>query len=572
MYTLLVLADDLTGALDTGVQFVKRGIPTRVCPDWRDAKDRKPESGEASFPSSGEGALVINTGTRRRSPAEARNIIGGILEQYPAVPFIYKKTDSTLRGHIGAELEALALARNLDILPFVPAYPALGRSTRQGRQYLEGVPIDKTTAAADALNPVHHSFIPAIIAEESALPVRLIPRRGPGEDSAFPSTDKTGGDKPGAALEPEALPALKSRAFLALKPVSGPVGVSGGVPAEGTLAGMPVGARGGPGRASPGGPEIWVYDAETNADLRDIAGGLEKQGLLRITAGCAGFAEFLVDFIPFAGGDKPGAHPALKPVSAPNGMPATGVSAGVPPGAGESGGGPRPDQYSKPDSRLKPDRRPILIVSGSRHPVSLSQIRAAREAGIPALALEEEFLRPGWFTGDEAASLVSRCGDLLRTTGCCILGTRLSLGQGPAAPEGGVKPVSGAGEDAGGGTAGPLRDSGIAECLGSMVRAILRLAGPARLAVFGGDTLLGVMEALNCRLLRPLREIRPGVVLAEAEAPGESFSIAAKSGAFGEPGLIAELIDFFGGGNPKRGNPSERTQRGNLNAPGLRRG
>jgi uncharacterized protein YgbK (DUF1537 family) len=486
VYTLLMLADDLTGALDTGVQFAKRGIPTWICPSWQGGKDHAPGTG--IFPVPAEGALVINTGTRHRSPAEARGIIGGILEQYPAVPYIYKKTDSTLRGHIGAELEALVLARNLRILPFIPAYPRLGRITRRGRQYLKGVPIDKTAAAADALNPVRRSFIPAIIAEESELPVRLVPcyNRSPGEDSILPGADQAGTDEPGAALKPLSLP--------------------GRAPAA-------------------EGPEIWVYDAETNADLGDIAGGLEKRGLLGTTAGCAGFAEFLVDFIPFTGAADEW-EAALEKL----------------PGADQAGA-------DKPGAALKPvlmpgreaDRRPVLIVSGSRHPVSLAQVRAARAANIPALAVGgDKFSRPGWLEGKEAASIISRCGELLRARGCCILGTRLSLGRKPAMPEGEERPVSKTGEETG----------DLAGHLGRMAGKILKLSGPAHLTVFGGDTLLGILEALDCRLLRPLREIRPGVVLARAESPGENFSIAAKSGAFGEPGLIAELVDFFRPGEP----------------------
>jgi uncharacterized protein YgbK (DUF1537 family) len=415
MYVLLVLADDLTGALDTGIQPVKKGIPTLVCPRWKGA-----------FPGgSGEGALVINSDTRHCSPGEARRIIAEILEQFPAVPYIYKKTDSTLRGHTGAELEALVRARKLGVLPFIPAYPGLGRSTRRGRQYTGGIPIDESAAAADGLNPVRHSFIPDIIAEESRLPVRLIP-----------------GDR-----------------------ISGTSGIPG----------------------ADWGPEIRVYDAESDADLRNIARTLGKQKLLAATAGCAGFAEFLMDCIPGAGG---GAR-----------------------------------QYADGDRPSEPAALPVLIVSGSRHPVSLAQVRAAVEAGVPALAVEgEKLLRPGWPEGEDAAALVSRCGEFLRRDGRCILGTRLSLGlEGEGAPQCG----------------------GAAEPLGKLTAMILKQNGPAHLAVFGGDTLLGITEARDCRLLRPLREIRPGIVLAGAECPEGGFLVAAKSGAFGEPGLIAELGGFF---------------------------
>ncbi|MDR2746106.1 MAG: hypothetical protein LBB77_01545 [Treponema sp.] len=462
MYTLLVLADDLTGALDTGVQFAKRGIPTQVCPGPQGPG--APDTGEGRA----DGTLVINTGTRHCSSGEARRVIAGILERYSAVPYVYKKTDSTLRGNIGAELEALIRARNPDVLPFIPAYPNLGRSTRQGRQYLDGVPIDKTAAASDALNPVRHSFIPDIIAEESELPVRVVSGNG---------FDWISGEVPGDTRD-----------------------------APGGTAGQ--------GRRCAGRPEIRVYNAESNADLQDIARGLGERKLLGTLAGCAGFAEFLVDIIPFAGPGK--ASPSVGSLETERRLPAAG--------------------------------RPALIVSGSRHPVSLAQVKAALDAGIPALAAEgDKLLRPGWLAGEEAAAIVSRGGELLRAGGPCILGTRISLGRGEAEPP--RSPGAAAlahlspGKDQ-----EPPRGRGVAALLGELAARIFTAAGPVHLVVFGGDTLLGITEALGCRLLRPLREIRPGIVLARAETPGGSIFIAAKSGAFGEPGIIAELTGFFGGG------------------------
>jgi hypothetical protein len=138
-----------------------------------------------------------------------------------------------------------------------------------------------------------------------------------------------------------------------------------------------------------------------------------------------------------------------------------------------------------------------------------------------------KLLRPSWFEGEEAASVISRCGELLAAGGRCILGTGMSLGQEEA----------GGGEDPGA--------YGVAGLLGKLLGPILNLTGPIHLAVFGGDTLSAVMETLGCRFLEPIGEIRPGVVLAGAERPGGGLFIAAKSGAFGEPGIITEIVNFF---------------------------
>jgi uncharacterized protein YgbK (DUF1537 family) len=380
---------------------------------------------------------VINTNTRH-SPAEAaRGAVMRVLERYAAVPYVYKKTDSTLRGNIGAELEALVLGRKLRVLPFVPAYPDLGRRTRGGRQYLDGVPIDQTALAWDALNPVRHSFIPDIIAEETALPVRLIP----------------------------------------------------GGPAQPAAA-----------------PEIRIYDAEKNADLREIARTLEEQGFLGAAAGCAGFAESLADRIPFGDG-RPGGQTGVKPVSAPEEAP-------------QPGG----------------NTLPVLVISGSRHPASLAQVEAALGAGIPGAAVDgDKLLNPRWFEGEEAASVISRCGELLNT-GCCILGTGMSLGRPEADPyrvPQTIQTIYGPERPAG--------EWGAAGFLGRLAGPILGQR-PAHLVVFGGDTLLGVMEFLGCPLLRPLDEILPGIVLAGTSA---GQFVVTKSGAFGGPGLIMTILEFL---------------------------
>ncbi|MDR1970797.1 MAG: four-carbon acid sugar kinase family protein [Treponema sp.] len=465
MCTLLILADDLTGALDTGVQFSKGGISTLV--------SSVPPVGGAFRIEEGPPpeVLVINTDTRHCSPERAGALITEVLEKYPAVPFVYKKTDSTLRGHIGAELEALVLARKVPALPFIPAYPRLGRTTRQGRQYLEGVPVDRT--AADALNPVRRSFIPDIIAEESTLPVRLVPR--------------------------------------------GACGLACG--ADFAAAGQMQGQAG-------RGPQFLIYDAEDEVDLRAIARSLKEQRLLGTCAGCAGFAGALMEQIPFARAGAPSLDAAA---GGTGGLNAAG-------GAGGLGGG-----------------RPVLIITGSRHPVSLAQVRTAMDAGTPVLAVEgEKLLGDRWFEGEEAAALIARCGEHLRNGGRCILGTRMSLGleTGPGTDRNAAGSDA-AGSDAAGGGAGA------AGRLGKLLPPILA-AAPAVLAVFGGDTLLGVTEALGRRFLRPLGEIRPGLVLAscdppaaDPEGPGPKTEqgpllIAAKSGAFGEPDLIGVIIGFFG--------------------------
>ncbi len=49
---------------------------------------------------------------------------------------------------------------------YVPAYPALGRTVRGGRLYVDGVAVDETSFASDPLNPVRESHIPTLLAAD----------------------------------------------------------------------------------------------------------------------------------------------------------------------------------------------------------------------------------------------------------------------------------------------------------------------------------------------------------------------------------------------------------------------
>lgn len=153
MYKLLIIADDLTGALDAGVQFAQRGIPTRVIPD-------KSSETDLSRPSSDE-VLVINSDTRHLSESEAYKIIYNLsISAFKSgIKSIYKKTDSGLRGNIGAELEALLDASKEKTLAYIPSYPRMNRITVNGVYYIDGIPVSKSPFAVDLLNPVKTSSV-----------------------------------------------------------------------------------------------------------------------------------------------------------------------------------------------------------------------------------------------------------------------------------------------------------------------------------------------------------------------------------------------------------------------------
>ena len=131
MLLLLILADDFTGALDTGVQFAACGIATRVV-----------VGEQVDFAANDAAVLVVDTETRHLPAAEAYAVIAKLTREAMSagVFSIYKKTDSALRGNIGAELSALLKTSGERQLPFLPAFPQIDRVTRDGVHYISGAP------------------------------------------------------------------------------------------------------------------------------------------------------------------------------------------------------------------------------------------------------------------------------------------------------------------------------------------------------------------------------------------------------------------------------------------------
>ena len=101
--------------------------------------------------------------------------------QCAGVSYIYKKTDSALRGNIGAELAAVLNAGGCRQLPFLPAFPQTGRITRGGVHYVDGVPVTESPFGIDPFEPVTHAVVTELIAEQCDLPARSFPALGEAE-------------------------------------------------------------------------------------------------------------------------------------------------------------------------------------------------------------------------------------------------------------------------------------------------------------------------------------------------------------------------------------------------------
>lgn len=166
MIFLLIIADDFTGALDTGVQFAIHGIKTRVV-----------VNPDVDFTAQEAKVLVVDTETRHLPPAKAYGVVAKLTKRAKSagITYIYKKTDSALRGNIGAELAAVLNASGSKQLPFLPAYPQTERITLGGVHYIDGVPVTESPFGMDPFSPVKHSVVTELIAVQCDLPAKSFP-------------------------------------------------------------------------------------------------------------------------------------------------------------------------------------------------------------------------------------------------------------------------------------------------------------------------------------------------------------------------------------------------------------
>lgn len=131
MPELAIIADDLTGALDSAAPFAMRGISTAVALGV---------GGLAEALASGARVVGVSTDSREVPADAAHEAVRAAVAALPGGMRVFKKVDSRLKGNIAAELDAIPHGQSL----VIPAIPAFGRWMRDGRLGGFGVsePID----------------------------------------------------------------------------------------------------------------------------------------------------------------------------------------------------------------------------------------------------------------------------------------------------------------------------------------------------------------------------------------------------------------------------------------------
>ncbi len=147
-----IIADDLTSAADGGGPFVKKGFEVEVLRGV--VLDEGARAGKV---------LAVDCESRSQPPLAAAAAVERAVRTLAAAPILYKTIDSTLRGHIVEEVNAAYEASGRDHIVIAPAFPDAGRTTVDGVQYIDGIPVSESVYAADPVHPTKTSQIAELL-------------------------------------------------------------------------------------------------------------------------------------------------------------------------------------------------------------------------------------------------------------------------------------------------------------------------------------------------------------------------------------------------------------------------
>ena len=467
MTLLAVFADDFTGALDAGIQFTKAGFSTDILL-WTEYADLK-ESQAAAL----SDVIVIDTESRHLESAEAFNRLLKLakLALSQGTSYFYKKTDSTLRGQTGAEMQAMMLGIGQHQVHFTPAYPDMNRLTIKGVQYVDGKQLAQSPYANDPLNPVTSSYIPEILAVQGLNTVKL---------ATLAHTNQTGADLTGAVT---------------IHHETAAVGQTGPCQSENTM--------------------VYLYNASSRDDLEAISLYLKNSQKLRLTAGCAGFAEFLAKRLQ---------EIALETEGRENQNRFKDCRSDCEPGMKVPGH----TKQSKTAGRLRQhagSHGAVLLLCGSANQSSLRQLEIFAE-GKPKTTfhvLSRKEKHPAYWSSVTGRKQLSDIKQTLRQEGLYVIQTvrkREELDE-------------------------TIRADDTAGSLGTLAANLTAQMPDLNLIVFGGDTVYALMSALRGSALHPLDEISPGVVSSCLQFGTSARLMVTKAGGLGDDKVIEKILAYM---------------------------
>jgi len=178
---ILIVADDLTGAMDSAGPFAEIGVETWVvaapmrCDPAAIARAR---------------VVSVNTDSRHLPAHRAADRVRDVVRRIGPGSFdvVVKKIDSTLRGNVVAETLALLEASGRRAAVVAPAFPAQGRTVSSGIVHVKGVPLSETAFARDALSLPPLAPLPQVFAE--SMPGLGVAIAGLGDDFSSASNNR----------------------------------------------------------------------------------------------------------------------------------------------------------------------------------------------------------------------------------------------------------------------------------------------------------------------------------------------------------------------------------------------
>ena len=431
--------------------------------------------------------FVADTETRHISPRQASSLVYALTRKATELGFshFYKKTDSALRGNIGAELSAMLEANGDTTLAFAPAYPKSGRVTVNGIHYIDGVELSASVFGEDPFSPVKYSEVRRIVEEQTD--ITIINRS-----------------------------AEVYRTYC----MDGVWGVRGVRP---VIAPVPERERE---------SLIEIYDAESDADLRRLGFYLKSMGRLKSLAGCAGFAGVLPEIYGigsfgsqdkaiqtgnFASGRKYGDNTDL-PETEMARMTRTARTTRV-----------------TRTTRMTRTTRNLLLVTGSVNPITLKQLAYAEKRGFYTITLSPE---QKLFMNAEMEEVVAEAvSAALRGQGRVIIAAAATIADVERTDD----YARGAGI-----SSSELRGR-ISAGIGRLTANVLRRHNVDALAVFGGDTLYEIMNQAGAEAISPLRELATGIVEAKIISARRNRNplLITKSGGLGGDDAIDVIVDYL---------------------------
>lgn len=159
---IIVIADDLTGAVELGGIGLRYGLQVEVTNQI-----------EVSL-TKGTDLLIINTDTRSMAFDRAIVHLNSVLDWVEKLPYtvIFKKVDSVLRGYVLAEIKAQQLATGVQRALLLPANPRLGRTIRHGQYYIGDKAIHETNFSVDPEFPIRSANVLQILGDEKEVYIK----------------------------------------------------------------------------------------------------------------------------------------------------------------------------------------------------------------------------------------------------------------------------------------------------------------------------------------------------------------------------------------------------------------